>query len=447
MKIKNWLENLILLFIFLLPWPTAWIWQEGFINGDKWQYGTMVVYGTEALLWLVFIFFIFFLFKERKLRITNYEFRINDLIFNFKNSVIKNLFKIHHSKLKIYFALLFLLIWSFFSIFWSGNHELAFYRWFILAEAMAFFSIITKLSINKVKIYWTLVLAGIIQSILAVSQFLAQNISANKWLGIAAHSPATLGDIVVEAGGRFLRAYGSFSHPNILGGFLAVCFLVAFYLYFKETNWPRRFLLSASMILISAGLFFSFSRSAWLAGLVGYIVLLVICIKQKENRLALIRINIYLAVFLVSFFIIFQPLILTRLADDSRLEKKSLDERVSAAQEAGEVIKAHWFSGVGIGNYTNYLHQQNPNLKAWAYQPAHNIYMMVCSELGFVGLIVLMFLCFHVFMIGLKNKNWLAISVLMALALVGLFDHYLWTSYFGLVFWFLIMGLTAENSA
>jgi uncharacterized membrane protein len=46
---------LILLFLFLLPWQTRWIIESGILNNRPWEFGTVSLYGTEILLWLIVI--------------------------------------------------------------------------------------------------------------------------------------------------------------------------------------------------------------------------------------------------------------------------------------------------------------------------------------------------------------------------------------------------------
>jgi len=88
--------------------------------------------------------------------------------------------------------------------------------------------------------------------------------------------PAVPGTSVVTVadGSRILRAYGLTSHPNVLGGFLA-CGLVILTAVSTRSRMAR--LARAAVIaLAAAALLVTFSRGAWLAGLAGLVVGLVI---------------------------------------------------------------------------------------------------------------------------------------------------------------------------
>ena len=77
-----------------------------------------------------------------------------------------------------------------------------------------------------------LALSGLIQSLLAVSQyFLQHSVFGSKWLGEIVLSPELPGvaKIVVD-GEKIMRAYGTFPHPNILAGFLLVTIFLSWYL-------------------------------------------------------------------------------------------------------------------------------------------------------------------------------------------------------------------------
>ena len=62
-KIINYL---LLLFLFLLPWQTRWIYQPGYLNSGYWEYGTYSFYGTQILLWLIIILFAVYKFVHRE---------------------------------------------------------------------------------------------------------------------------------------------------------------------------------------------------------------------------------------------------------------------------------------------------------------------------------------------------------------------------------------------
>lgn len=417
-KIVDWL---VYSFLFLLPWQVAWIWQERFLDGAKWQYGTMVIYATEVLLWVIFILQLIVWLKTKK----------------FKFSI----FKLQRSSVILIIWLL--VVWSGLSIVWSGDKMLSFYHWFRLLEVVALFFVLLNWQLRFKRLWWLVFWAGVIQGLLAIYQFLAQNISASKWLGLAAHSPADLGTIVIQVGPeRWLRAYGAFTHPNILGGFLLVSLLVGVYLYLNsKIGWPK-IGLTIGLIIITAGLFFSFSRSAWLAGLTVYAVWLVLALFKNNRDIVLnfLKPLFYVVVTVLVLFLVYQPLTVARFSVDQRLESQSIAERLDQYSEARQIIKSRPWFGVGIGNYTTALSQFKPDQPAYSYQPVHNLWLLVWAEMGLFGLVIFISMLLILFFRSIQTENIFGLGLLVGFLVVGFFDHYLWTQYAGMIiFW---LGLT-----
>src|SRR5205085_1603672 len=69
------------------------------------------------------------------------------------------------------------------------------------------------------------------------------------------------------AGQLVLRAFGTFPHPNILGGYLALALVCLPMLWnaWRGGRWP----LWGAAALLAGGLLATFSRAGWLAALVG----------------------------------------------------------------------------------------------------------------------------------------------------------------------------------
>ena len=57
------------LLVFLLPWQTRWIIRAGEINGGYWEYGTISLYGTDVLLFLLLVLFSYFVLQNHKTQI------------------------------------------------------------------------------------------------------------------------------------------------------------------------------------------------------------------------------------------------------------------------------------------------------------------------------------------------------------------------------------------
>jgi uncharacterized membrane protein YesL len=144
----------------------------------------------------------------------------------------------------------------------------------------------------------------------------------------------------------------------------------------------------------------------------------------------------------------FPELMQTRLFGQQRIEQISTQERISGLRDAWQVYKNNWFLGTGPGNYTLALHEINPTQPYWFYQPVHNAFLLAVIELGVLSFI-LCSIFFYTFVSLFKKKYFsfkkdpifLGFFIgVIALALIGLFDHYLHSLYFGLMISFIVIG-------
>jgi len=135
----------------------------------------------------------------------------------------------------------------------------------------------------------------------------------------------------------------------------------------------------------------------------------------------------------------------TRFDEGKRLEQKSISERSLHFNQAKEIIGENFWLGTGAGNYTLAVFQKDKIKKPiWQYQPVHNVFILIWSELGIIGLILFLIILTQIFLKSLKNKNFLCI-LLTTLYILLLFDHWLWTTHFGILLFWLVIGLAIKN--
>jgi O-antigen ligase len=228
------------------------------------------------------------------------------------------------------------------SLIWATDKALAFYRLLFLTSGLVILNAVSQPYFIKKKNFIGFFVAGLIlPACLAVGQFLWQQAPAVKYFGLASHTATVLGDSVVEVSGRrYLRAYGPFDHPNILGGVMVLGLMAAisglFFLSYRLRD--KVFYLVASGLFYTA-LFFSFSRTAWLALIVGVLLCLWV-----YGRRRLLRPNIFIILLLFfgltfALFIPERSLVFSRTQTENRLENKSITERELYWQQADAVIK------------------------------------------------------------------------------------------------------------
>ncbi|PIW36669.1 MAG: hypothetical protein COW24_03850 [Candidatus Kerfeldbacteria bacterium CG15_BIG_FIL_POST_REV_8_21_14_020_45_12] len=409
-------EWLLLALVFLLPWQTRWIAIPGLLNDSAWEYGSVSLYAIDILVVVFLLFAGVHLLAERK----NYRPTISQWL-----------------------AILLVII-GFFSIAFADNRISALFWWAKLAEGVALFIFIPQLHLQTRRIGLALLASGTIQSLLAFSQVIMQRVVGTKWLGMATQDPATLGVTVVESNGeRLLRAYGSLPHPNMLAGFLVVTLLIGLLLYMQEERRMWRLVIAIGITFSSVGLWTTLSRQGILAlGLaLGLFVLSTFLTSKHFPRRAALAVTYVLLPFF-TFAVIFPQITLTRTSGDTRLEHHSVAERKLYLQQSESLLRTDWVTGVGIGNYTAELQKRddedNITNPSYSYQPVHNIYILTFTELGIFGFIV--FLCFILSLT--YRRDWLDPQTryygfaVLAVLIIGIFDHYLWTLHFGiLLFW------------
>lgn len=424
--LKRITEYCFYLFVFLLPWQTKIILRPGATNFQE-----ISLYLSHLLLLLVLIVFI--IYKLRR--------HCSDEPISWFWAALA--------------ALELSVLISFFS---APDQLLAFYHYILLLMGVGLFYLLREGSasvgyedstLDKTKIIYSLASSLFLQALLGVYQFLCQSSLVSKYLGLAPHDANVAGTAVIEAAsGRWLRAYGGMDHPNIFGGVLAIALIIVAYLLAKKkmirtlSEAVESILLFIFYFVALFALFFTFSRTAWLAYILGFFSLLVVFIVKKDRWIlgrfiALIFFSAVM-VFIVAFP--YKDLLAVRVEAGTRLEQKSLDERIEYLNEAKGLIKENGLIGVGIGNYTLALERQDTVKKnSWDYQPVHNVFLLLWAEGGILSLI---FFCVFLFLLFIKNRREdFSAAVLLALIVLMLFDHWLFSLPFGVIFLFLALGL------
>ncbi|HUV72414.1 MAG TPA: O-antigen ligase family protein [Clostridia bacterium] len=220
-----------------------------------------------------------------------------------------------------------------------------------------------------------------------------------------------------------LRPYGTFSHPNSLAGFALISLIL---ILGKE-----RLLRKDKLGLLAGGalILLSFSRTVWLTAFVLGLVFLITRLVKAWGRKAFPLTFSYLSV-------IFFLLLSLYFFSQTTIDPASFQRRKDLAEFALTSIRQKPIFGVGGNHFIISLAQARP-VWQWLYwlQPVHNIFLLVASELGLLGLLFFAFLIFKslnsLFVIcdspataERKRQAWALAVALIAILLTGLFDHY-----------------------
>jgi O-antigen ligase len=397
----------------------------------------LVIYSAQLNYWEISLFLsIIFLFIF-------IIFNLKYLLLNFKNLKSLNYF------------LIFLVLWEVFiiiSIFFSSNYLLSLYRYFIFLLAALFFLIVRKLSLAKKD--WLILgflSAMFFQAIIAIWQFINQKSIACKYLGMAFHDASVLGTAVIEtSSARWLRAYGALDHPNILGGLVAMAVLVSAWYLIKKSYKKIEFISFFWLIYLTCltALFFSFSRSAWLAFFIAMLSLLLYLIRQKIYTSRVILVCLASILLLTPLIIVNQDLVKTRLLSQGRLELISKTERQESLKDFRFNSKKEFLFGRGFGNFSFWQFKKDQDnqqaLAIWQYQPIHNSWLLLLAEIGIFGFLSALIFFYFVIKRGLiKRKNffWPSFLVLLIFFIIFFFDH--WPLSLVSTWWiiFLFLGL------
>lgn len=278
------------------------------------------------------------------------------------------------------------------------------YRWLrILELGWIFFYIkenkeITQKFLKIIIPIWIIIetILGFIQVILGKSlnnifYFLGERAMNLNTLGVAKWS---------IFGSEHLRAYGTFSHPNSLAGFLLVTVLLWWNLIKKRNlGWWVVFWFGILGIIICG------SRNVWSVGL-----LILFYELYKKNKYYLIGIPIILGIIFWKFSMF--------SGWDSTSFKKRWDLMISAVF----MIKDSMFLGVGAGNFLVRLPEYKTNSPIFWLQPVHNIYLYLISELGILGILVLGWIS-ELYKTKFLDLGFKLLPI-MAILLTGIADHY-----------------------
>ncbi len=210
-------------------------------------------------------------------------------------------------------------------------------------------------------------------------------------------------------GGAILKLpYGTTAHPNVLAGFLVIFFFI---LLLLQTFIPLSKKLLGSLLLFVILMCVLTQSLTALGGLIlGGLLFLF-----KSKLILLTR----LAILLLPLFF----LILFSLPQIVVSPNPSLSRRASLQTVAINMVKRHPLKGVGWNNFT--LLQESygfiPGTVRFL-QPVHNSFLLLVTELGIAGWLVLILLGIMIWKIHPRHLPLIAILVFIASL-----DHYLLT--------------------
>ena len=436
MKINILKFEKVIFYLILLFLPTQLgkhFWPDfSMVDGIRVDYLSPTIYVTDVFIILLFIFF----------------------CLNHRET-IKKVFSIKYLVLSI-----FLLI----GIIFSKSPALGFYGFLKLIE-FGFFGFYTANYLRGAS--FCFVIGIIFESLLGIAHYLNQGSIGGVmyFFGEREFNQSTPGIANASINGELvLRPYGTFSHPNVLAGYLTIVMAIVISNFnpfdrlrvdaersrsikFPISNF-KKIIFTISIILGTLALFLTMSRVAILLWIAFLFVKIYSMFKYKS--ISLLALITFLAIILLSplsqRFISINPM------DESVQLRKEL------IQTSLAMIEHNPLFGVGLNNFlvntTSYL------------QPVHNIYLLIAAQTGIVGLLIFLWFIGKTYKrimnneslrpelrarAGIKNNKSIihnsrlaakrAKFIILSMVLIlGLFDHYFLTLQQGQLLFSFILG-------
>ena len=361
------------------------------------------------------------------------------------------------------------------------------------------------------------VASGVFQSILAILQFAKQSSLGLEIFHESILEIGMKGVAQISANGLdMIRAYGTFPSPNVLAGFLGICLLLLFYLFLscrgsqyyflahsrppsgglrgsgcfgppwadtlpkQPSNPPEnntafvhasiffeKYLISLTIFILSFGLILTFSRGVIIFFILTNILFFAgtFIFRQFEKYK---KAAIHLLILVVSCQLLVVGLALPEISSrflGSSLDESAIQERLFfngvGASTLGQDY-THMLFGVGIGNFVNNFMHSMSGLPYYLYQPVHNIFILIASETGSLGLFA--FTLFIAILIERAVKNFFAgsiqnfndrgnfvcvytlLCVVAFMMLISMYDHYFWTLQQGSLMFWIALGLLSSST-
>lgn len=341
------------------------------------------------------------------------------------------------------FAALALMGWGLLTIFNAAYPAFTFFEFLRMLKLYVLARLIALNIQNErdLRVVIGAILAGaLLQTAISVAQYITNN---DFGLGLF-----TVGEL--------RRVTGTLGWPNTLGAYGASVLLLSLALWVSSQGGKWMWLMNlASFALV----ILSYSRGAWIATLLGALVVIWLCLQlliPDANKI----LNRVFTIILIAAVIValFADSIFARVENISP-EMDVLVTRARLNQIAYNMINTHPVMGVGQNNFMEVIRSYDTTgITVFNMEPVHNVFLLIAAETGLMGLTLFILLlgaallaCWRV----IKGHNRLLsataiglIGALLAIIITNTADVHLRSDGFFAFFWCLLGLLMAlENLA
>jgi len=247
---------------------------------------------------------------------------------------------------------------------------------------------------------------------------------------------------------RWQRGMGSFLHPNLLGGFLALA--LVFSLPWLADGGRRGALLWPVWMIAWVELFLTFSRAALIASVAGCLLWGLARYRHAVSSRQMAAFAGLPVVAVVGLATVIGNVLIPRLDPSSILHSVSLTDRWYLVQIGARIVAAHPLLGVGPGTYS--LVEAHSALGPVNAQPVHVVPLLVGAEAGIVAGLAWLALVLGgplVELIGERfdGRAWCErLAVPLVIVILASLDHYFWTFASGQALFWVALGVWASWS-
>ncbi len=353
------------------------------------------------------------------------------LVLGFKTHLLRERVPFAHSSINFFMFLM--MVMFVFGVINSYDKMSSLKSVMVYIAFMLVYYLIVRLVNDKkklVKAFWLLTGASLICSLYGIYQYF---------------NPAELqvwqdSEMFSDISGRIVSF---FENPNVYGEYLILIIMINIALLATVKKPLLKLCTFILLALSGVCMILTYSRGCWIGIILA--VALFLFISSKKMFLVMAGLGVVALFFLPES-------VMTRLLSIGDLADSSTSYRVYIWQGTMDMLKDFWVTGIGVG--TSAFNHVYPIYAFGAISAPHphNLYLLLLSEMGILGLLVFIALMIVVlkklFVTANKSKDKTIsvfssalFSALVGFLVQGIFDN-VWYNYRVFLFFFIIIGLS-----